>query len=649
MELTKLHIALSAIIVAAAAMAVNTAAYGNESIAPIAGTMALAWLSYSALAAKLAARDFTAAFQKALFLDSLTYAPMLLLPLAKLYAPISTQAAAIPAALALGIAIAANIAGKIIFLPKNIDAQLDNAFLNRRIKLAVAAAIALYFIFFASITVMKHASFNSTAFDLAIFDQTTWGYSQGYGPGFFNTVRGLALLGDHLHPILFIFSPLYKFLPMPEALLVLQSLALAIGALPVYWLAKKRLNPVSAAAIAVSYLLYPSLQYINLFDFHPEAFATPLLLFAIYFADARKYFSAAVMLALAGLSKEHMPLAFVSIGIYVFLLHKKRLAGMLMAATGAIWLFANFKLLLPHFSGGQAYGYISWFSYLGSSLPEIAKNALLHPQLIIGHALAPDKIVYLALLFLPLGAAIMIATGLPYLLMAAPFFTINLLRSQNLTTAALYQYNAELIPFIYFAAIIGMQNLMRLLKLLKLSNTKAAVAAFVGLTTAAALVAYGPFATIYDVKDFVPSQHTKAGKLLLKEIPAYAAVSADPFLLPHLTHRKEAYMFPNPFSNLMFGSKEPQPYPEYVVLDLSRASPTYNAEQYAKFLSEFLNNGDYGLAKLEDSYALFRKGGNYRDGICKLNTLFTTSTSAAMKINLGTALNEENRIILKQC
>ncbi|MBI2140933.1 DUF2079 domain-containing protein [Candidatus Woesearchaeota archaeon] len=671
-EMRMAHLAFSLLVIGAAAAAVQVSVLKAFSFLAVAAIFFASWMAYSAAAAAFFGRDgfgrgFGGALHKTLFLDSLTYLPMLL----PLIAKIATAAAGIdtgrygnlgniPVAMAFGIAIAANIAGKAVLFPKSLEETLNSETIKKIIGLAVVASVVSYFLFFSIVSVMKHNSFNTTAFDLAIFDQTMWGYSQGYGPGFFNTVRGLVLLGDHLHPILFIFSPLYKLLPMPDALLVLQSLALALGAFPVYWLAKKRLNAAAAAVIAFSYLLYPSLQYMNLFDFHPEALATPLLLFAIYFVEARKYLPAAAMLVLTGMSKEHLPLALVAFGAYIFVLQKKKFIGSAMAAAGIAWLALNFGVLLPHFSSGQGYGYVSWYSYLGNSLPEAARNAILHPQLLIGRLLSADTFSYAALLLLPLGGAAVALLGFPYLLLGAPFFTINFLRGQDITTALIYQYNAELIPFLYMATIAGAQRLAKLPAMLKLYNSRVAVSAFVLVSTIAAAFAYGPFSTLYDVKDFAPSQHAAVGNKLLKEIPDAASVSADPQMLPHLAHRKEAYMFPNPFIRLMFGkgngtAGNNSDYGsgtgdvEYVIMDLSMAGPTYNAEQYTAFVAKFLDNSNYGLVALEDSYALFKKGSSYGEGLCRLDSYFKTSTAAAVRVDLGKALGDKGRTLLKQC
>lgn len=69
-----------------------------------------------------------------------------------------------------------------------------------------------------------------SAFDIGIHAQAIWKLSTGHG--LFNTVRGLPIWGDHCWFIMVLYAPLYWIFPKVETLLVLQSLALALGALP---------------------------------------------------------------------------------------------------------------------------------------------------------------------------------------------------------------------------------------------------------------------------------------------------------------------------------------------------------------------------------------------------------------------------------
>jgi hypothetical protein len=63
-------------------------------------------------------------------------------------------------------------------------------------------------LFLFGCSVLRHESFHSTAFDLAIFDQAVYLISQGQTP--FVTVRNLHILGDHAALILYPIALLYR-------------------------------------------------------------------------------------------------------------------------------------------------------------------------------------------------------------------------------------------------------------------------------------------------------------------------------------------------------------------------------------------------------------------------------------------------------
>ena len=81
--------------------------------------------------------------------------------------------------------------------------------------------------------------------------------------------------------ILAVVAPFLRVIPHPATLLAVQSVVLSLGAVPAYILGRRLWGtPLSGFVAAVAYLLYPPLQFANLFDFHADAFATPILLAA---------------------------------------------------------------------------------------------------------------------------------------------------------------------------------------------------------------------------------------------------------------------------------------------------------------------------------------------------------------------------------
>ena len=184
-------------------------------------------------------------------------------------------------------------------------------------RLILGAMILLYFLTFATLTVLAHEAYQTTAFDLGSMDQAIWNTSQGRL--FRATVQPdveIRLVG-HVEPIILPLALLYRVWADPRLLLVLQSGAVALGALPAYRLARRFLRDEwLGLAFAAAYLLYPPLQAANSFDFHPVTLAAPLLFFALDAMHGRRWLGFAAFGALAMSCREDIPLLVFMMGLY---------------------------------------------------------------------------------------------------------------------------------------------------------------------------------------------------------------------------------------------------------------------------------------------------------------------------------------------
>lgn len=150
--------------------------------------------------------------------------------------------------------------------------------LRERVSLFVLVTLALVFIvIFTVLSLRRVALLGAHAFDLGIFQQGVWLLTQGERP--FITIRGWHLLADHFSPILFIFVPFYHLWAHPFWLLLGQTVALAVGVIPLYCLALRHTqSPWAATLIAVGYLLHPASFTMLFFDFHPILLSVPFVL-----------------------------------------------------------------------------------------------------------------------------------------------------------------------------------------------------------------------------------------------------------------------------------------------------------------------------------------------------------------------------------
>ena len=149
------------------------------------------------------------------------------------------------------------------------------------------AAIAAYATGFTALSILRHRSFETGRFDLGNMVQAVWSTAHGH-PLQVTNLRGaqVSRLGAHVDPILVVFAPLWRLWPNPSLLLTVQAVAVAVGALRLFWLARKHLDSdAGALGFALAYLVFPATEWMTLNEFHPVALACPLLLFAICYLD----------------------------------------------------------------------------------------------------------------------------------------------------------------------------------------------------------------------------------------------------------------------------------------------------------------------------------------------------------------------------
>src|SRR5213082_1098036 len=163
--------------------------------------------------------------------------------------------------------------------------------------------------------------------------------------------NGMSRVAIHFEPILFLVSLFYAVWPNPKTLLVIQSLVVASGAFPAFWLARLRLrNELAAAGIALLYLLFPAQQQATVYDFHAVTFTAALLLFTLYFMYTRRTFWLFVFAILSMMCKEEIPLVILMFGLWSALFQQRWRSGLVLAVIGLIWFEAASSYIMPHFS-----------------------------------------------------------------------------------------------------------------------------------------------------------------------------------------------------------------------------------------------------------------------------------------------------------
>jgi uncharacterized membrane protein len=321
-------------------------------------------------------------------------------------------------------------------------------------------ATGAFAIGFASLAVLRHEAFATGRFDLGNMTQAVWSTTQGrFLEATDLSGEQISRLGAHFDPILAAFAPLWLVWPDPTLLVVVQAVAVALGAPAVFLLARKHLGSERAGlAFALAYLLYPPLQWLVVMDFHPVALATPLLLWGFWFLDEDRLLAFAAVAAVACLTKEHVGLIVAAMGVWYALARGRARAGLAMAVVGTVVAVVATAVVVPHYAPGGGSPFESRYEAVGGSPGGIVETAITDPGTLAGEMTEDRDVRYVLELLWPLGALPLLS---PASLTAAPELAANLLSSTRTQTSIHFHYVAGAIPGLIAGAVFGAAWLVR--------------------------------------------------------------------------------------------------------------------------------------------------------------------------------------------
>jgi uncharacterized membrane protein len=324
-------------------------------------------------------------------------------------------------------------------------------------------------------------------------------------------------------------------------LLVAQAVAVALGALPVFWLARKHLGSDRVAlGFALAYLIYPPTQWLTLNEFHPVALACPLLLYAIWFLDEGRLLPFAACAIVAATTKEEIALVVAGLGIWYALAHGRRWTGAAVAAAGVAVALIAIEVVIPHFNRAGTSSFFTRYSEVGSTPGGIVHTALTDPWKIVTTAATGRGVGYLAQLVLPLALLVVLA---PLVLLAAvPELAVNLLSAATTQTSIRFHYTAGLIPVLIAAAVFGAKRLPPRIPVATIVVVTALAANY--LLGPVPLWRYFPGGEQHQARAADVSEHDRIAARALRLIPPHAVVSTTNSLGAHLSARRRVLSFP---------------------------------------------------------------------------------------------------------
>jgi len=334
----------------------------------------------------------------------------------------------------------------------------------------VLVAIVLMATLLSLLSVQKYRRYDDARFDLGIMVQAVDNTAHGR---FLEVTdvdgRQVSRLGAHVDPIIAVFAVPWLIWPSPAVLLIGQAILVCLAAWPAYRLGLRILGDSRAAlAGALALLVYPSLGYAVLNEFHPVTLAIPLLLFAFLYLDEGRLLAAAPFLVLAALCKEEVPLVIAFMGLY-FAWRRRSWRPLLITVAAGLYFLVVVRVVMPHYRVGGS-PFVGRYSAYGSSLGQIARNLVLHPGTTMRGLATRLNARYLWQLLWPFGLAPLLSPLTT--LIALPEYVLNGLSSVPYQHRATNHYVSAEVPLLFAGALFGLARLAGWLGWLRRARTR---------------------------------------------------------------------------------------------------------------------------------------------------------------------------------
>jgi uncharacterized membrane protein len=447
----------------------------------------------------------------------------------------------------------------------------------------------VFFAAYCAVSVRRHQRFQSTGYDLGIFDQAIRAYAHGRLPVTPLKGPGFDLLGDHFHPLLAVFAPFYRLFPTPLTLLVGQAAVTAVAVVPLVLWAHRVRGPKASAWVGLSFGASWGLAEMIHFDFHEVCLAVPLLAFALAAAGQRRWRAAALWGLPLLLVKEDLGLTLAVLGGYVAWRGPKRL-GWSLAAAGLLGSALEMLVILPSINSGGSFDYWNEISSGGTVAVPGHHLSLLATGL---HFFwPPTKYLTVLMLLAPTG---FLALRSPLALLLLPTLGWRFVSANPSYFGTSEHYSAVLMPIVFAAAIEAMDRERAWFDTRRLRRR-----CTLGLAVTVGTLPLHPLVELVEPGTWTTPAHVRTAARIMALIPDGATVAATNRLAPQLTSRDTVTLIcqqtPPPLRPpqwVLFDATDPTKFP----CPMPRIATEVAADQ---------SSGQYRLVTRQDGITLLR-------------------------------------------
>jgi uncharacterized membrane protein len=481
----------------------------------------------------------------------------------------------------------------------------------------------LFALLYYATAIGNHYFFRSAAFDYGTYNFAFWDYAHFHVskcPVYYK--ENMSFLQDHFSLTLMYFVPVYwllNWLTGTYTLLLIQISMILVGGWATYKLAILK--------TADEWLGIGALLYYFLLQGHFSAFvgdcnvaviSASFIPMFLYFFESKKYIVAAIIFLLAILSRENMPLWFISLMPIVMLWHRKE-RKIIIACTAYIlvsflYFVLLFKVIIPHLETPDKKYSLFNYSALGLSPFDAFKYVLHHPFNTVkmlftnttGDASYNNVKKEFYLVYLISGGFILFLRP-QYFIWFIPLLAQKMLNDETGRWSIEWHYAIEVVTMLPIAVFIILSSLKN--KWLRYSISLIVCILTFGVTwnkmnAKNHALPFSPTVkeNIFDTAFFKPACTVKEVNTALSLIPPDAIVSASASILPHLAQRKAIYVFPKTHDDLYGDAQYITAFSYFEYGD-----PTVNNNQYNNAFYKYLLSPEWTILSYSKTFLLLKK------------------------------------------
>ncbi len=435
--------------------------------------------------------------------------------------------------------------------------------------------LAIFFLIFTLVALHRYWQYATWYYDFGIFYQAISSVAQGKPPIIDHFVfEGKNILGDHFHPIIFIFSPLLILFSSPETLLIGQTLFVTLSGVFIYLTAQHLLkSKYESLAILIIYLSFIGLHNALITEFHAiTLLPLPLSIFFYSMVTKKKWLYAASLFMVL-ITKETTFIIPAFFGLYLVVKNKGiwQKIGLATTLFATIYGVTVFKYIMPFFSGMD-------HRYLQEASTDFAWSKLVDPF----------KLKLIPKTLLSFGLFPILA---PEMLPPVIANWISRFISQGSRSDLGMHYNAEVAPTMALSAIVGFRRFKRVIpdKLAKKCKKLPLVTLWLMTTMSffLSIVVFRSPALLAFNRDFY--KHTSNFQFLdklIENIPKDGVVMAQHNIAGKLAYRK-VYILRDNYQDYK---------PDYIVIDARPGQEPNNflgIKDFAELVNNLENDPDY--------------------------------------------------------